>query len=206
MKFANYPAFRTALLTVIDGDDISQSSISVNVLDLIVGAGEQRLYRDVRSSTQDTSFTATIALNVAPLPTDCLELKSVFLPTWPALTYCPYELIQTLIQKQSQSFHHPKRYSLQGDNLIFWPSQPDGTVVSGQYIKRFPDISTGLNAFFTRWPDLFLYAALAESAPYIGEQSRLPEWKERYLTIAQSVNETERRRGTRGSKLQTRIG
>ena len=84
------------------------------------------------------------------------------------------------------------------------PAQTSGTVL-GRYVKRLPDLSTGLNAFFQRHPDLFMYAALAESAPYIGEQSRLEEWKQRYLTIASSVNETERRRGSRGSKLQTRV-
>lgn len=205
MNFANYAAFRTAVLQIIDGDDISQSSISAVILDLIIGAGERRLYRDVRSSTQDVALSVAVASDgTAALPADCIELKSVYFATFPALTYAPYESMQTLIQTGNGS-GHAKRYTLQGDTLLFYPSQTGGTV-SGRYVKRFADISTGLNAFFTRHPDLFMYGALAESGPYIGEQSRLPEWKERYLTLAQSVNEEERRRFTRGSKLQTRIG
>jgi hypothetical protein len=204
MNFANYAAFRTAVLQIIDGDDISQSSISASILDLIIGAGEQRLYRDVRSTTQDISFAIPVnADGTAPLPNDCIELKSVFFPGFPALTYAPDEVVQTLVQLGGTS-GPAKRYTLEGDNMVFFPSQTSGTVL-GRYIKRLPDISTGLNAFFLRHPDLFMYGALAESAPYIGEQSRLEEWKQRYLTIASSVNETERRRGSRGSKLQTRV-
>jgi len=204
--FNNYAAFRTAVLQIIDGDDISQSSISAAILDLIIGAGEQRVYRDVRSSIQDVSLTLTVAVDgTAALPADCLELKSVYFATFPALTYAPYESIQTLIQLGATS-GPARRYTLQGDTLMFYPSQAAGSTVLGRYVKRFADISTALNAFFNRYPDLFMYSALAESGPYIGEQSRLPEWKERYLTIAQAVNEAERRRFTRGSKLQTRIG
>lgn len=205
MQFSNYAAFRTAVLQVIDGDDISQSSISAAILDLIIGAGERRLYRDVRSSTQDAALSLTTTSNAAALPADCIEVKNVYAPSFPSLTYAPYETIQTLIQRGVNG-SNAARYTLQGDSLLFYPAVADGTQILGRYIKRFADLSTGLNAFFTRHPDLFLYAALAESAPYIGEQSRLTEWKERYLTLAQSVNEEERRRASRGSKLQTRIG
>jgi hypothetical protein len=89
--------------------------------------------------------------------------------------------------------------------MQFYPLQADGTVITGTYIKRFADISTGLNALFTRHSDLFLYAALAESAPFLGELTRLPIWEQKYASLAQAVNEEERRRVTRGSKLQTRV-
>lgn len=204
MLFTNYAEFRTAVLIVIDGDDVSQSSISANVLDLIIAAGESRLYRDVRSTTQDVSFAIAVnADGTAPLPNDCIELRNVYFPGKPSLTYAPDEAIQTLVQLGGTS-GPARRYTLEGDNIVFFPAQTSGTVY-GRYYKRLPDIKTALNDFFNRHPDLFMYAALAESAPYIGEQSRAPEWKERYLTLASSVNESERRRGSRGSKLQTRI-
>lgn len=206
MQFANYPAFRLALQVLIDGDDVSQSNIQASTLDLIVSAGEQRVYRDVRSSTQDSALSVAVSTtNTAALPVDCLEVKSVYFPAFPSLTYSPYEVMETLLQR-GNSTGHARKYSLEGDNLIFFPPQSSGTVL-GRYIKRFPDISTGIsgNPFFARFPDLFMYAALAESGPYIGEITRLDEWKSRYLTIAQSANEFERRRATRGSKLSTRV-
>ena len=207
MQYPSYPAFRTAFLTMMDGDDVSQSSIATSTLDQIIAAGEQRIYRDIRSSVQDVALTLTVTGNAAPLPADLLELKSVYFPTFAAVIYAPYEAVQSMIQLGgNQSTQHPCYYAQQGESLIFFPAQADGTVISGRYIKRFPDISTGLtgNLFFARYPDVFLYAALAESGPFIGEQSRLPEWKERYLTLAQAANEFERRRTTRGSKLATR--
>lgn len=90
--------------------------------------------------------------------------------------------------------------------MVFYPTQPTGVIITGTYYKRFPDISTALNALFTRHPDLFMYAALSESAPFLGEMTRMPVWEKKYTDLVQQVNEFERRRYSRGSKLQTRIG
>src|SRR6185437_14499276 len=74
-QYSNYQAFRANLLQLIDGDDISTSAISTAVLDLMVMMGEKRIYRDVRSSTQDTTLSLTTTNNSAPLPIDLLELS-----------------------------------------------------------------------------------------------------------------------------------
>jgi hypothetical protein len=204
MNFASYAAFRTAVQSMIDGDDISQSDLSVTTLDMLIGAGEQRIYRDMRSSTQDAALSIAVTSNVATLPSDFLELKSLYIGGNFAATYVPYEVMQDLIQKASRTGNAPVRYTLEGDTLIFYPSIT-GVTVTGRYYKRFADISTGLNNLFTRHPDVFLYAALSESAPFLGEMTRLQIWEQKYTSLVRAANEQERRRQTRGSKLQTRL-
>jgi len=208
VNFASYSDFRNALHVMLDGDDISQSDLSVSVLDLIIGAGETRIYRELRSSTQDVPLSVTTTGNLAPLPTDFLELRGApYLANKVVATYAPWEAVTNQIQLQQTTYvaSNPIRYTFQGDNLLFFPSQPDGTTVTGQYYKRFPDLSSGLNALFTRHPDVFLYAALAESGPFLGEMDRLPIWEQKYTGLVAAANEQERRRITRGSKLSTRV-
>lgn len=208
MNFANYAAFRTAVLQLLDGDDISQSDLSIPVMDLIIGAGEVRLYRELRSSTQDGVLSISTTNNLAPLPADFLELRGApYIAKKVVATYAPWEAVTNLIQLQTGvvTSSNPVRYTFQGDNILFYPAQADGTTVTGQYYKRFADLSTGLNALFTRHPDVFIYAALAESAPFLGESARLPVWEGKYTQLVQAANEQERRRVTRGSKLQTRV-
>lgn len=205
MIFTNYADFRNDVHTLLDGDDISTSDLSVSVLDLIISAGEQRIYRELRSSTQDTALSLTITANVATLPSDFLELRGSpyvagFIPT----VYMPWEQLQALIQT-SAAQSHAIYYTFQNDTMIFSPIQATGVQVTGRYYKRFADISTGLNAFFTRHPDLFIYAALAESGTFMGEMSRLSAWETKYVSLVSAANEQERRRVTRGSKLQTRV-
>lgn len=208
MNFATYAAFRVAVQQLIDGDDVSQSDLSTATLDLMIGAGEQRLYRELRSSTQDTALSVTTTGNLATLPSDFLELRGApYIANKVVATYAPWEAVQNAIQLQSTAItvSNPVRYTFQSDKLLFFPAQADGTSVTGQYYKRFADLSTALNALFTRHPDVFLYAALSESAPYVGETSRLTIWEGKYKELIQAANEQERRRVTRGSKLQARV-
>jgi hypothetical protein len=90
--------------------------------------------------------------------------------------------------------------------MIFYPSVPDATTITGQYYKRFADISTGLNAFFTRHPDVFLYASLSESSKFLGEKELGPVWDASYTSLADAARLQELRRYTRGGKLATRVG
>ena len=213
MIFANYPDFRNKVLTLLDGDDVSTSDISASTLDLIISTGEQRLYRELRSSTQDTAFALTTTNNTIPLPADFLEMHGApYVGTFVAAVYAPWEVLTNMIQIQAGistylgNDNHPVYYSFQNDAMFFYPVQQDEADVQGQYYKRFPDISTGLNALFTRHPDLFLYAALAEAALFVGEQTRQPQWESKYATLVGGANEQERKRYTRGGKLSARIG
>ena len=208
MNYANYAAFRNSVQVMLDGDDISTSDLSVAVLDLIISSGEMRINRDVRSSTQDASLVLTTSGNLAVLPFDFLELRgSPYVGTFPVAIYAPWEAVTNAINlNQDTSSNRVVYYSFQSDQIIFFPVQTDGTSVTAQYYRRFPDIgSSGLNPLFLRHPDLFLYASLAESGPFLGETTRTPVWEDKYKTLVQAVNEHERRRYTRGSKLAARV-
>jgi hypothetical protein len=204
VQFNSYQDFRNRVQSLLDGDDISESDLSVPILDTIIGAGEIRVYRDIRSSTQDTALVITATNNVAPLPADYLELRGApYTVKFKAATYEPWEVVQNYIQTGCTMSGQVTFYTFEGDTMIFYP--PQSGTITGRYYKRFADISTGLNALFTRHPDLFIYAALSESAPFLGELTRLPIWQQKYSELAQSANEQERRRVTRGSKLATKV-
>ena len=206
MNYSNYADFRNTVQVMLDGDDISTSDLSVDVLDTIIGAGEQRIYRELRSSTQDTASTGTTTSNLMALPSDFLELHGApYVGTFGVATYAPWEVVQNLIQVCAANTNHPVYYTYQTDNILFYPILADGTVITYQYSKRFADLSTGLNALFTRHPDLFLYASLAESAPFLGEQERGPVWEGKYTNLVNAAQQQELRRYTRGGKLSTRV-
>lgn len=206
MNFASYQDFRVKLHMLLDGDDISQSDLSVNVLDTLIGMGETRIYRDIRSSTQDTAFSVSVSNNVATLPADFLEMRGApNIGGYVTATYVPWEVLTNVSALDPRSATHPVRYTFAGDTMIFYPFQ-DSVTVTGQYYRRFPDLITGLNPLFVRHPDVFMYASLAEAGPFLGETTRAPAWETKYSSLAEAANEQERRRVTRGSKLATRVG
>jgi hypothetical protein len=107
--------------------------------------------------------------------------------------------------KQGGQGGSARMYTQQGTNLLFWPALSNGTTVGGRYYKKQADIGLGtLNAAFNRYPDVWLYAALAESAPFIGEDSRLAMWKQQYKARVLQANRNDRMRAAQGSRLTMR--
>lgn len=212
MQFDNYVDFRSKTQVMLDGDDISDSDLSVSVLDLIIGAGEQRIYNGtdtmpgLRSSAMEATLSLPVSLNAGTLPGDFLEMSGgAYVAGYRIAVYTPWEDIQNLLNVCPRSGTSPIRYSVQGDSLIFYPSQ-DQVTLTGKYYRRFPDIAVGgLNPLFQRYPDIFLYAALAESAPFLGEKERMAVWETKFKALMGGANEQEKRRFTRGTKLATRI-
>ena len=80
-----------------------------------------------------------------------------------------------------------------GAKLYLWPFPGltnDPFAIDFKYIKDLAPLSTSnpSNGLLTRHPDLYLYAALAESAPFYQHDERLPLWEQRYQQIVREIN------------------
>jgi hypothetical protein len=88
MQYSTYAAFRTAVLTMIDGDDANTGSFNQTTLDMLIAQGEQAVYYGtfgpqgesvpgLRCAELESPLSAVVASNIAPLPADCLEVTRV---------------------------------------------------------------------------------------------------------------------------------
>lgn len=214
MQFANYTDFRTSVIRMIDGDDVGSGSLSTATVDLLISLGDQAVYTGtmgpsgealpgLRCGDMETDLALTATGNLAALPDDCLELVRVQQSGQYPLDYIAEEGM--LRQLKYGASGTARLYTQQGRNLLFFPILDDGATVGGRYYKQFADVSLGtLNAAFNRYPDVWLYAALAESAPFLGEDARLPLWKSLYRGRLRSALAVERNRAHSGSRLSVR--
>lgn len=209
MQFANYTQFRTAVLRMIDGDNVG-TSFSIDTLDLLISLGESLLYvgderhDGLRASTMQQPLTGVVASNAVALPARCLALEIVwFDPDKPLEAVTENEL------RDKAQWNHGgdvRQYAQSGETLIFGPDAANGAVLGGRFYERPADIKTGgLNSTFNRYPELFMFAALAESAPFLGEDKRLPMWKALYAGKLAGAARTERSRVLAGSRLTQKV-
>jgi len=88
MQFANYTAFRSAVLAMIDGDDANTGALNQSTLDLLISLGEQVVYYGtfgpqgepvpgLRCAELESPLALTVTGNLAALPADCLETTSL---------------------------------------------------------------------------------------------------------------------------------
>lgn len=209
MAFANYTEFRNSVLKMIDGDDVG-TSFSVDTLDLLISLGESLVYLGdtetggLRSSNMRSTATLPVTGNVATLPADLLELAEVRFVGHKPLDIVPLARVREFTEA-GLSAGNPAYAAQDGDTLVFWPQASSD--VSVTYYKRPEPLKTGTWAGQTtieRYPDPFLYAALMVSAPFIGEDMRIPVWAAAWRSAMRAAQRAERARVYGGGSLRVR--
>lgn len=203
MAFSTYAEFRTAVLKLIDGDNVNSQALNQDTLDLLISLGEARVYRELRCSAMEAPLSAVIAGGEAAIPDDLIELKIVWFEN-----DRPLEIVseRDLRARSRGNTGSPVRQVAQaGDSLIFLPAATDGSTLEGRYYQRGAPLKSGaVPGAFTRYGEVYLYAALAESAPFVGDDDRIPMWNATYQAWLDSANATENHRIYSGSQLRTK--
>jgi len=93
----------------------------------------------------------------------------------------------------------------EGPLLYLWP-QPGNTgfAVDFTYLANPAPLATAVNNLFVQHPDLYLYAALAETAPFLQHDERIPVWENRYQQIVTEIK-VERERAELGGNMVPRL-
>lgn len=182
-----YAELKTALTNWLRRSDLT------SYLDDLILMGEKWIFRKARTKDMETALSGTIASGVLAVPNDYVALKFAYVNGSPT----------TPLQPKSASWiynAYPDRSSLdtpqfiardQG-NFIFGP-YPDSTYsILGTYYKRLAAVASSANALFTANPDLYLFAALAEAAPFLKNDSRVTLWTAKRDAILQDVNSEDK--------------
>lgn len=95
----------------------------------------------------------------------------------------------------------PCEYTLIADQMLLYPSPPDGTVITLVHKVKLALLTTGANWLLTNHPDAYLFGALVHAEPYIGKDIRAPMWSAKYENILRSI-ELDGIRLSSGGSLQ----
>lgn len=199
MQFATYQDFAVQVLRLIDGDDVA-SDLSPDTLDALIALGETRVYRDLRASTMEAPLSIAVTSNTATLPTDCIALSTVWFAGEKPLNVAPEQELRDKLRWTNGGT--PRLVAMAGEEVIFYPPATDASLLTGRYYARPDDLKTALNPTFARYPEVFIYAALCESAPLLGEEPRLAMWTSLYVRYMETANTQEIHRAYSGSRLR----
>jgi len=162
---------------------LHRADLTAIIPDLIM-IGEKRIFREVRVRVMESALSSTIASGVIAVPSDYLDLKSAYVNS------TPIQQLQRSVPSQiytqyplRSSTGKPKKIAREGTNFIFGP-YPDSTyAIKGIYYASPTTIATSDNALFLANPDLYLFAALCEAAPYIEHDARVAVWESKYQSV-----------------------
>ena len=157
-------------------------------LDDLVTLAETRILREIRTKDLEASFSAVMSEGTIAVPSDFMGWRNAYIdaPGQPRLDTASPDQIR---QKYDRGINNgmPSMVAQENGNFIFWPSPADDYTVKGVYYARPSALSTTAHALFTNNPDLYLFATLAETAPFLKDDRRVELWEAKYIQRREDV-------------------
>lgn len=127
------------------------------------------------------------------LPADYLELKSIRFNTTPTQRpeYATLQRIEDMRALYGARGGVPRYYSIANNQIIFETAPTGGPELEIFSYVRIPKLNTMVdvngtptlvtgNAILTTYPNLYLFGALSEAAPFLNDDPRIATWEAKF--------------------------
>lgn len=186
-------------------DWLHKSNLTARIPDFIRFAeGSINRKLNIVAKEYETALTAVIGSRFVALPTDYgspIELTTTF--TEPRYEFTFRVVSDMCIDDVNRSL--AEFWGIDGANIAFERPADQAYALRLRYVRSLylSDTST-TNALLSAHPDLYLYGALAHSAPYIRDDPRLPMWQSEFNRILAEVKaEASRSKGVANLRCDT---
>ena len=191
MALANYTDLKASI-----ADWLHRSDLTTQIVDFITLA-ESRINRDLNSrlAEEDTTLTGTVGVRTIALPTDFIHPLGLWLTTYNPRELMFYKLPEKLTVSTTNG--NPRYYTVDGSNIAFESPLDAAYTYTLRYKSGYAlSGSVTTNWLLTNHPDVYLYAALIESAVYVRDSAQIPVWTNLYQEALSGVKSKEMRNKT----------
>lgn len=167
---------------------LARGNLSGAIPDLIM-VGEKWIFRKARTREMEAALSFTMASGEGVVPDDYVAIKHARIngtPTSPLRVRHSSQIYQQYPMRSSDG--RPTFIGVDGSTFVFGPFPDSDYDVRGIYYRRLTSIATSENALFLANPDLYLFASLAEAAPYMKDDKRVPMWMSKRDSICADMN------------------
>lgn len=184
MSISTYAELQTAVTNWLH-----RSDLSAYVADFIT-IGEARIGREVKARQMEQRVSSTPTTVYMNLPSDYVSMRALRIES-SSIGWLDYETPDKFFSEFPSAISSTScKYTIFGDELVF-PTVPAGAVELWYY-KKLSALSSEVNTLFTSNPDLYLYAALAASQPFLKDDKRIPVWEGLYGEVREAVNQSHK--------------
>ena len=201
MALTTYAELKTSV-----GDWLNRTDLTTAIPDFI-SLAEAQIERNLRTRQMIVRATASITTEYSAVPNDFLEVKSFKLDTNP-VTPLGFETIDSMdtLAVTYRSASKPIFFTVVGEQFRYLP-EPD-TAYTGEliYYAKLSKLSTAntTNFLLTAAPDVYLYGALMQAAPYLQDDARITVWASMYRAGLEEVTKADDRSSSTGGALIAR--
>jgi hypothetical protein len=203
MALANYSDLQASVALWLNRSDLTA------VIPDFVSLAESRMARQLRLRKQVTNTTlATVAgTQSVTLPADFLEAENL------TITSVTPQATMSVVTPEIMDRRYPAGYNTgqpiiycyMGDKLQLGPTPDAVYTISLDYYARFGALaSNSTNWLLTNYPNLYLFATLAEAAMYMADEDKAAIWLQRYERDAEALKDADDAATRSGSTMRVR--
>ena len=200
---STYAELKDQVVNFINKPDIEQT------IDTFIDLAEADIKRKVRHWKMEKRATVELDDQYSRVPTDWLETIRFYLSagdTFELELASRAELLNRRMHAQNTSLR-PRYYTMSDGAFEIYPTPDASYTAELLYYAENDALSSSntTNWLLTDYPDVYLYGALTHTAPFLGEDARLPIWAQLYQSALDGVNMASEKSRYSGSGLRMNI-
>tara|TARA_B100000965_G_scaffold406858_1_gene449868 strand:- start:2333 stop:2953 length:621 start_codon:yes stop_codon:yes gene_type:complete len=203
MSLSNFTELKTEIANFLNRDDLT------NVIPTFIRLAEAKMNRDIRHWRMETRKTALLDNQFTALPIDFLSPVRMTLNTaeTKVLELAGTNEISKLRAEAGNATGEPAYYAMIDGSIEVFPSPDADYTIEMLYYEAIEGLSNSIttNWILTYYPDVYLYASLLQSAPYLMEDNRIPVWGAYYTSALETLNQENELAKTGGSGRRMKI-
>jgi hypothetical protein len=200
---STYAELKDQVRNFINKPDIDQT------IDTFIDLAEADIARKVRHWKMEKRATVQLDDQYSRVPTDWLESIRFYLSggdTYELELASRAELLSRRMNSVNTS-GRPKYYTMSDGAFEIYPTPDAAYTAELLYFSQNTALSdeNTSNWLLSDYPDVYLYGTLAHTAPFLGEDQRLPIWAQLYQSALDGVNMASEKARYSGSGLRMNI-
>lgn len=203
MDLSTFTGLKAAVEEYLVDDDISAP------VETFIALAEKRFLRDLRVRQLESKGSVTLIAGTeeVALPTGFLEARAVVLQSSP-VRVLPFKTPTQFFEDHgSSSAGTPAAYTIIGSNFHFGPV-PGSALTADVVFYAAPtalSATNASNAILEDAPDIYLYGALLEAMPYLGDDDRALVWVQLYDRAVDAMKKVDARTAWSSGPLVMRV-
>mgnify|MGYP003637945251 CR=1 FL=1 len=184
MTLTTYAGLQSAIADFLDRQDLTAS------IPTFIALAEARISRDLSHWKQEVRLDTTYSARYQDVPSDFIEAMSLHLTDGGRIMTMAATEMQERRGTTNNEAGKPASVRLTAGQFELFPTPDASYNVSLLYRARIPALADDAtsNWLLLDAPDVLLYAALGQSAPYLKDDSRLSVWAALYQSAVDALN------------------
>ena len=204
MAIATYSDLKSTVADWLNRQDLTA------VIPSFITLAEAQFNRDERLRVKDSMVRATASFDqqYEALPGNYLEMANLQINN-----VTPFQKMQFLTYSQMDEYKNsfntngvPKYYTIVGNQLELLPIPGDTYTAEMVYYAKIASLSDSntTNWLLAKHPDIYLYGALIQSAPYLKDDERVATWMSLYERMLEDMEKADERALFSGAVIKVR--